>query len=92
VVHRALPLVSVSFIIFSLSLISESGPDSTSEPSVARTFARPLKENYQKGYFTRHQNVLDANSKLEAAEKSKSISDKSVYVIVWHAVSYILHG
>ncbi|KAJ7859932.1 hypothetical protein B0H14DRAFT_3446319 [Mycena olivaceomarginata] len=54
-----------------------------------RSFARPLNENYARGYLSRHLNVVDANSKLEAEERSKEVTDNSVHIVVWAAVRII---
>ncbi|KAJ7122669.1 hypothetical protein C8R43DRAFT_1136082 [Mycena crocata] len=60
---------------------------SSQEPSSAtRSFARPLSENYARGYLSRHRHVLDANTRLGATVKLKEFSDNSVYVVVWAKV------
>ncbi|KAJ7118530.1 hypothetical protein C8R43DRAFT_960307 [Mycena crocata] len=57
---------------------------SSQEPSSAtRSFARPLSENYARGYLSRHRHVLDANARLETTVKLKEFSDNSVYVVLW---------
>lgn len=71
---------------------SSSSLDSTPgdpAPSVVRTFARPLDENYARGYLVRHHNLLEANARLEATAKAKEASTNSVYVILWAKVSLL---
>ncbi|KAJ7741866.1 hypothetical protein B0H16DRAFT_1728388 [Mycena metata] len=49
----------------------------------SQTFARPLSADYARGFLSRHSGLLAANAKLEAAEKSKTLSKNSVHTVVW---------
>ncbi|KAF7354500.1 hypothetical protein MVEN_01139300 [Mycena venus] len=78
-------LQAVFGVVASSNSNSDSGAEPPADPSNAtRTFARALNENYAQGYLTRHLNLLDASSRLDAAEKSKSVSDNTVHVILFH--------
>ncbi|KAJ6494186.1 hypothetical protein C8R45DRAFT_927412 [Mycena sanguinolenta] len=40
-------------------------------------FARPLSETYSLGFFSRHLNILDANSRLEETQKLNNLRENS---------------
>lgn len=67
----------------------DSTPGDPAPSVVTRTFARPLDENYARGYLVRHHNLLEANARLEATAKAKEASTNSVYVILWAKVSLL---
>ncbi|KAJ7254974.1 hypothetical protein B0H12DRAFT_1071088 [Mycena haematopus] len=68
---------------------SSQAAGSSASSAEPRIFARPLNENYGRGYLSRHTNVLDANSRLEAKQKLNHLTANSVYVIVWEKASQI---
>jgi hypothetical protein len=55
---------------------------------IRRTFARPLDEGYAKNYISRHRQLLDANTKMEATQKLKDLTTNSVHVILWTKARY----
>ncbi|KAJ7202967.1 hypothetical protein C8J57DRAFT_1485780 [Mycena rebaudengoi] len=77
-----------------LSLLAERQPSSTqtsADPGssasitedtnvIRHTFARPLDEGYAKNYISRHRQLLDANTKMEATQKLKDLTTNSVHV------------
>ncbi|KAK7026327.1 hypothetical protein R3P38DRAFT_2529558 [Favolaschia claudopus] len=61
--------------------IATSGGSTQLEPS--RIYARPLDENYARAYLTNHTARLEVATRIEAEVRSKNLSARTTYVIVF---------
>ncbi|KAJ6477143.1 hypothetical protein C8R47DRAFT_654827 [Mycena vitilis] len=48
-----------------------------------RSYARPLKETFATGFLSRHLNVAEANSRLDAQMRAAAVTEHSVHIVVW---------
>ncbi|KAK6972263.1 hypothetical protein R3P38DRAFT_3485553 [Favolaschia claudopus] len=61
--------------------VATSTASDSQEPT--RVYARPLDENYARAYLTNHTARLEVATRIEAEERSKNLSARTTYVIVF---------
>ncbi|KAJ7627806.1 hypothetical protein DFH06DRAFT_1442610 [Mycena polygramma] len=62
---------------------SAASQNANSVAPLARSYARPMKETFAKGFLSRHLNVAEANSRLDAQMRAAAATEHSVHIVVW---------